>query len=69
MPRVKGSRYDGHDKVHVHVHVPSRKVAEDLTGTGQTDRLNPLRCPSIGTLVTLGWKGAQVGHSCVPELD
>lgn len=31
--------------------------------------LNPLRCPSTGALVTLGWKDAQVGHSCVPRLD
>lgn len=31
---------------------------------GERDRLNPLQRPSIGTLVTLVWKGARTCHSC-----
>lgn len=33
------------------------------------DRLNPLQCPSIRTLVTLDWKGAEVVTAVFPSLN
>lgn len=33
----------------------------------ETDGLNPPQCPSIGTLVTLGWKGAEVVTAVFPS--
>lgn len=35
----------------------------------ERDRLSPLQCPSIETLVTLGWKGTEVVTAVFPSLN